>query len=170
MSGHSHLVDLFYKIFCYIHIYTVHYLISRKPIRRDDVVRNWIRRAAHIYGSDSEGEQQQENQEEKEKAERMEVDHGSEDCHSFETVSRKSLKSKSQSTRKNKKRKKVWSFKGNKRNYNVLYKKAAQAADAVSMYRASKLPFFLRLSKLLAILYLAVLLAEDDILLSDIIR
>ncbi|XP_063885354.1 TATA box-binding protein-associated factor RNA polymerase I subunit B-like [Scylla paramamosain] len=141
--------------------------VPRKQIRRDDVVRNWIKRSTHIYGSDSEGEQYQKNGEEKDESERMEQDCCSDDYHSFETVSTKSRKSQPQNTRK---KKRVRSLKSKKVNYNILYKKAVQAANEVSVYRASRLPFIMRFSKLLGILYLAVLLAEDDILLSDIIR
>ncbi|MPC23462.1 TATA box-binding protein-associated factor RNA polymerase I subunit B [Portunus trituberculatus] len=144
-------------------------VVPRKQIRRDDVVRNWIRRSTHIYGSDSEGRQHQENGEVE--SERMEENYSGEDYHSFETVSTNSLESEPQSTKKGKgKRKQVRSSKSKKRNYNFLYKMAAKASDEMSMYRASRLPFIMRFSKLLGILYLAVLLAEDDILLSDIIR
>lgn len=137
--------------------------IPKKLILRDEVVRNWIKQATHIYASDTE-EQCQENVEERVESERMEG-HSGDDSHSFETISGRSQKSK---TRNNKKKKRVRSFKT--KNYNILYKKAAQASSGVSWYRASRLPFIMQIPKLLGILYLAVLLAEDDILLSDIIR
>lgn len=57
-----------------------------------------------------------------------------------------------------------------KRDYSKLCKKMEKASEKITGYRASRLPFILSFPRLLSLLYLAVLLAEEGFLLSDIIR
>lgn len=176
LRGNSHHI-------CLYHTYTtctVSCIDSRKQIRRDNVVMKWIKRSTHIYSSDSDEEQHQEEVK-KEKTEEEEADgddgddnDGNEEKDSDDdndrstsVTSKTSCNSKQQNIAK---KKPVRTPKHKNHNYNELYKKAVRASGEVTAYRASRLPFILRFSKLLGILYLAVLLAEEDILLSDIIR
>ena len=131
------------------------------------VVKNWIKRAAHIYDSDPEEDSHENRDEEEgEKEKNTDEEDDNDDCHS--TYKPKNTpNSKQQSTVK---KKPLKTSKIRTRTYNQRYKRASRASSIVTYYRGSRLPFIMSFSKLLGVLYLAVLLAKDDILLSDILR
>ncbi|KAG0730150.1 TATA box-binding protein-associated factor RNA polymerase I subunit B [Chionoecetes opilio] len=139
--------------------------LPRKQIRRDNVVLNWIKRGTQIYGSHSEHEEEGKGAT-KDKMEEEGDEEIDDDCTS-EVTTKKDHNSEQQNITKEKP---VRKGKLKKPKYTKLYRKAARASNNMDAYRGAMLPFHLSFTKLLGILYLAVLLAEDHILLSDIIR
>lgn len=147
---------------------------SREQLCRDKVVRNWIKRQTHIYGSDAEedlveeGEKggKEEGTTVGESSTEMSEEEEDKDQDSEEETER--VSSPEQGKISSKRPRKTHNIK--KRNYSKHHTRAVKDSEKVTPYRSAKLPFMLNFSKLLGLLYLAVLLAEEDILLSDIIR
>lgn len=139
-------------------------------------MRNWIKRTTHIYRSDSEEDLQQEEENEVEKEETSEGTSTTSATHSKEEedndqdseVRAERICSPEQGGVSSKRPRKTYKIKRHK--YRRHLRKAEKASEEMSTYRISRLPFIMGFSKLLALLYLAVLLAEENFLLSDIIR
>lgn len=148
--------------------------LRKKQIRRDKVIRNWIKETAKIYRSDSEEDLQQEEEKEVEKEETgegkrsRETDDTEEAEHQDSGVKAKRICGPKRRIVSSKRPRKTLEVK--KRENKKHMRKAEKASERVIRHRTSTLPFVMSFSKLLALLYLAVLLAEEDILLSDIIR
>lgn len=133
---------------------------------------NWIKRTTQIYQSDSEEEQQHEAESKVDTPETSEGESTRESSVTEEEDQDQDTEGKTsdhkQGGNPSKRPRKIHNFR--KHKYRKGYKKMVKDSGKFTTYRINRLPFVISFARLLGLLYLAVLLGGEDLLLSDIIR